>query len=386
MAVASSSKNCRDVLQRAGIENLFEAVADRLVAATAGLKDKPEPDIFIKAAESLRVDISRTVVVEDSSAGVEAGQAGDFGMVLEVAKRNNSALLRERGADHVVEDLEEIILKDMDRWFFEHGSRLPSALDCLGKIQGRISHKRAVVFLDYDGTLTPIVDRPELAVMSGEMREVLRELAASCTTAVVSGRARTKVQDFVGVEDLIYAGSHGFDIAGPNGPELQHEEGRRYSPAIDSALRQISEKLSGIQGALVEHTGISISVHYRLVPEEQVPLMEKVVDQTLKNHPTLRKTHGKKVFELRPDMDWDKGKAVLWILRALGLEETDVVPFYLGDDTTDEDAFREVRDKGVGILVAETPRPTAATHRLRDVQEVRRFLQALTAILKQKHS
>jgi alpha,alpha-trehalase len=262
-----------------------------------------------------------------------------------------------------------------------HGKTLPSALDREEEIGQRLSGRRLAVFLDYDGTLTPIVDRPELAVMSAGVRAVVRRLAASCTTAIVSGRSRARVFEFVGIDEIFYAGSHGLDIAGPRGSRILHEEGRSFLPVIDKAYEELKEQVKDIDGGLVEHTGFSISVHYRLVPEGQVPVIEGVVDRVLSRWPRLRKMHGKMVFELRPRMEWDKGKAVLWILRALDLDVPDVIPLYLGDDTTDEDAFREVRDRGIGILVAETPRPSAASYCLRNPLEVKQFLEVLITLV-----
>ena len=275
-------------------------------------------------------------------------------------------------------------MEKIDAWFHDHSRVIPSAFDQLPEIEQRLSGRRAVVFLDYDGTLTPIVERPELAVMTSEMREVLRQLALSCTVAIVSGRGRTEVYDFIKVDSLIYAGSHGFDIAGPDGTDIQHEEGKHIIPTVDSVYRQLVERVKAIDGALVENKRFSLAVHYRLVAEDQVPLIEGIVDEMLKANPTLRKNLGKKVFELRPKIEWHKGKAVLWILDALNLNGSDVVPFYLGDDTTDEDAFGVLRDRGIGILVAETPRPTAASYLLRDTREVKQFLETLITLIKAK--
>ncbi|MFQ5932095.1 MAG: trehalose-phosphatase, partial [Nitrospiraceae bacterium] len=328
--------------------------------------------------------ISRSVVIEDSSAGVQAGKAGKFGMVIGVDRGNHFATLKENGADLVVKDLADISVKKIDAWFHERSPRTPSALDRLPEIEQRLSGRRAVVFLDYDGTLTPIVDRPDLAVISSEMRDVLRRLAFSCTVAIVSGRGRADVYDLIQVDRLIYAGSHGFDIAGPEGTKIQHEEGKHLLPTIETVYRQLVKRVKAIDGALVENKRFSIAVHYRLVAEDQVPMIEGIIDEMLKANPTLRKSYGKKVFELRPTMEWDKGKAVLWILGGLGLNASEVVPFYLGDDTTDEDAFGAVRDIGIGILVAETPRPTAAGYLLRDTREVRQFLETLITLLKSR--
>jgi trehalose-phosphatase len=90
---------------------------------------------------------------------------------------------------------------------------------------------------------------------------------------------------------------------------------------------------------------------------------------------------GKKVYELLPDIDWDKGKAVLWLLENLGLDCANGRPIYVGDDRTDEDAFRALGQRGVGILVSEQPRPTAASYSLKDPAEVGRFLRELVATL-----
>lgn len=262
-----------------------------------------------------------------------------------------------------------------------HAVTLPSAFAKEGEIRRRLSGKQMALFLDYDGTLTPIVDTPDAAIMADDMRSAVRRLAELCTTAIVSGRARSKVYEFVRVDGVFYAGSHGFDIAGPRGSTIQHEEGKRFLPEIEKAYRRIAERIHGISGALVEHTGFSLSVHYRLVPQDQVSQVERIVDQVLAEHPSLRKSLGKKVFEIRPAIEWDKGKAVEWILRALDLDKAEVAPIYLGDDATDEDAFKVVRDTGIAILVAESPRRSAASYSLRDSKEVKEFLTLLIDIL-----
>ena len=109
--------------------------------------------------------------------------------------------------------------------------------------------------------------------------------------------------------------------------------------------------------------------------------MKEIVERELQGHPNLRKNQGKMVFEIRPDIPWDKGKAVLWIREQLGLHSDSSVSFYLGDDTTDEDAFSVLGDRDVGILVASRPRKTAARYSLKDPSEVGRFLECLIGIL-----
>lgn len=255
-----------------------------------------------------------------------------------------------------------------------------SALEHFDEIRARLAGKRPSVFLDYDGTLTPIVARPDLAVLGERMRTVLRDLAARCSVAVVSGRDLKDVRKLVGLDALVYAGSHGFDIAGPDGLRIQHEQGAVFAAAVEQAVEQLLREAPAVDGSLVEPKRYAVAVHYRQVADDDVPKLEGIVDQVLAATPDLRKTHGKKVFELRPRFDWDKGKAVLWLLSALDQAGPDVLPFYIGDDLTDEDAFQALRDRGVTIYVG-TPERTAAHYVLDDPEEVGAFLSQLTQAL-----
>ena len=264
----------------------------------------------------------------------------------------------------------------------ESPGSLPSALEQLPSIRQQLLGRDAALFLDYDGTLTPIVARPELARISEEMGGVVQELAWRCPTAIVSGRSVEALRGSVRLENVYYAGSHGLDIVGPATSGLRRDMGRDFRQTIDGAYAALSEAVEGIEGALVEHSTYAVSVHYRLVAQGEVPLVEAAVDRTLRGFLTLRNTRGKMVHEVRPRLDWDKGKAVLWLIEALGLDTPQTLPIYLGDNTTDEDAFRALRGRGLGILVAEVSRETAAVYSLRDTHEVREFLERLTSWVK----
>lgn len=252
---------------------------------------------------------------------------------------------------------------------------IPSALDHVHEIAG--CGDQLVVFLDYDGTLTPIVSRPEKAFLSDSMRQTLQALAMQASVAILSGRELEDVRKRVAIDGIVYAGSHGFDIAGPRG--LQRQEATEFLPALDEAEKELREKLAGIEGALIERKRFSIATHYRNVNKSDLPKLERTVSEVAAGHRKLRRIDGKKVYELLPDIDWDKGKALLWLLEILGLERAKVRPIYFGDDRTDEDAFRALEQRGVGILVSEEPRPTAASYSLRDPSEVERFLRELVA-------
>jgi alpha,alpha-trehalase len=382
-ALVSSSKNTKAVLAAARLTNIFDVVVDGVEAARLGLKGKPHPDTFLEAARRLGVNAERTAVVEDAIAGVEAGKAGGFGLVIGVARSGNGAALLANGADLVVGDLAELgggaaLLARRH----PETTMLPNALDRAAEIRARLAGKRPAVFLDYDGTLTPIVARPDLAVLSDAMRTLVQALADRCTVAIISGRDRANVERMVGLDGLVYAGSHGFDIAGPGGLRKEHERAAAYLPALDRAEERLRKELAGIAGSLVERKKFAIAVHYRLVAKEDIERVARSVESVAAEIPELRRTTGKMVFELRPRIDWDKGKAVLWLLAALGLDGKDVLPLYLGDDDTDEDAFTALAGRGIGILVTDAPRSTAAGYVLADTDEVGRFLGALTAMLR----
>lgn len=254
----------------------------------------------------------------------------------------------------------------------------PSAIDGRDPIGEGLPGGRVAVFLDYDGTLTPIVDHPDLARLSGTVRDVLRDLASLCPVAVVSGRDRVNVERLVGLDELFYAGSHGFDISGPGGVRLEHPGARECVPALDAAHRDLQQRLEQVAGVVVERKRFSLAIHYRRVADPDVDSVERSVKEVLAGQRSLEWRPGKKVFEIRPLLEWDKGRAVLWLLQALQLDRSDLTPVYIGDDLTDEDAFRALADRGLTIIVDPPCRPTMAAYSLRDTVEVERFLRRLT--------
>ena len=251
----------------------------------------------------------------------------------------------------------------------------PLACFALDALRARLDGRSVALFLDYDGTLTPIVDRPDRAVLSDAVRTALERLSRYCTVCVVSGRGREDVARLVGLGGVVYAGAHGFDIKGPGGLSLTR--GEAFFPELQQAAMALREALADIEGVVVEDKTHAIAIHFRMADPAEAPRVERAVDATRAGFPRLRKTGGKMIFELRPDLDWDKGKAVLWLLEMLRLGSGDIFPVYIGDDETDEDAFRALRGHGLGVLVSEHPRETQAEIRLLDPDEVRLFLEAL---------
>ena len=265
---------------------------------------------------------------------------------------------------------------------------LPQALDKEGDLEKdlekRLSGKRPAVFLDYDGTLTPIVDRPENATISDSMRDAVSGLAERCVVCVVSGRDRPVVQELMGLDNLVVAGSHGFDIWSPEEGTIEHDAGSGYEDLLEEVKARVQDEIGSIEGALVESKKASVAVHYRLASEEGRDEIKQGVDQILEDHPEdLKMTPGKMVYEIQPKLDWDKGKAVLYLLETLDLDRDAVVPMYLGDDHTDEHAFEALENRGIGIVVGHADDPeiggrnTSANYALNTVEEVEWFLDGL---------
>lgn len=255
-----------------------------------------------------------------------------------------------------------------------------SFFENIDTIKQMLQGRELVVFLDYDGTLTPIVATPDLAVIADAMRQTVQALSKKVKVAIVSGRATDDVRSKVKIDGIFYAGSHGFEIYNPLGEVKINKEAQKIRPIIDEVQKKLAEQVSHIKGALIENVKYTISAHYRLVADEDFAEFETQVDAILKAYPMLRKTSGKKVFELRPRIDWHKGKAVEWILSIFKEQSPNLLPVYIGDDTTDEDAFRALKDKGFGILVAVEPRVTEAQYFVKDPDEVKKVLEAFIQI------
>src|ERR1051325_5896805 len=197
------------------------------------------------------------------------------------------------------------------------------------------SGDRFAVFLDYDGTLTPIVNRPEDAWLSDSMQQTLRSVAARAPVAILSGRDLADLRGRVHIDGIVYAGSHGFDIAAPG--RLRRQLGSAYLPQLDAAERELRQALDDIPGAQLERKHFSVAAHYRNVNENDAFNVAVAVETVAARYSELRRIEGKKVYELLPNINWDKGKAVLWLLESLELEGADLLPIFIGDDRTDED-------------------------------------------------
>ncbi|HNX82327.1 MAG TPA: trehalose-phosphatase [Candidatus Omnitrophota bacterium] len=252
-------------------------------------------------------------------------------------------------------------------------------------LEDKLKGKYIFLFLDYDGTLTPIVEKPELAVLSGETREILKKLSEKpcCKVAIISGRSLQDVKSKLGLRDLIISGNHGLEIEGPKIQYITPISGA-YRKILDDIKIFLGKKIIPYKGASIEDKGLALTLHFRQVPEKLVPMVKAAFHEAaiyyLVENKIKIKT-GKKVLEVRPILQWDKGDVVLWLLarQKFAKSDAEVLPVYIGDDNTDEDAFKALQDFGVTIFVGK-PGASNAQYYVGSTDEVRELLERILKI------
>ena len=310
-------------------------------------------DALSAAAAELSVRPGRCAVVTGDAEGVTAAHECGFASVIAVDLAGRRDALQSAGADAVVADLGEVTVRTGDRRM----SQLPDAVQELGRLTAR----RPAVFYDFDGTLSDIVNDPDAARPVAGAVEALQKLATQCPVAVLSGRDLADVTQRLGVPGIWYAGSHGFELTAPDGTHHQNEDAAAAIPVLEQAAAELRDRLGGIPGVMVEHKRFGVAVHYRNAARDRIGEVAAAV-RAAGRRDALRVTTGREVIELRPDMDWDKGKTLRWVLDHLHeVSSGPLVPIYLGDDITDEDAFDAIAQDGVPILVRHTEDGDRAT-------------------------
>jgi len=217
-----------------------------------------------------------------------------------------------------------------------------------------------------------------MAKISDAMRDTVKKLAEKFPVSIVSGRMREDVQNLVGIEGLFYAGSHGFDIKGPDFEVIQ-PKAKEVIPLVEKIIVDLHTQLDKIEGAIIEAKKFSVAVHYRMVEEgSQVVKIKGIVDSIIaENKKDLRLLSGKKVFELLPNMEWDKGKAIRWIVKSMKVDWQNTSVVYIGDDTTDEFAFSAIRTRGTGILVSSIDKNSLAHFKLNSPNQARELFEQI---------
>jgi trehalose 6-phosphate synthase/phosphatase len=237
------------------------------------------------------------------------------------------------------------------------------------------------LFLDFDGTLTPLVAHPKEARLSEGTRQALEQALRNpaVDVVVVSGRSLADVRELIGLPGLTYVGNHGFEIEGP-GISYRYPGLERFLAALGAAAADLSAL--GVEGAWVEHKGATLTYHLRAVAKGGQAAVLRRGEKLLRKR-GLRVVTGHDAVEGRPPVDWHKGHAVLYVVgRRHGVQwPARVRALYLGDDATDEDAFRSLRGMGRSICVSPVPPPagTAADLRLPDPDAVVQLVRWLAS-------
>jgi trehalose 6-phosphate phosphatase len=263
---------------------------------------------------------------------------------------------------------------------------LEHLLSAWPEIVNKFKEARHILLLsDFDGTLAPIAPKPEMANLPEETRSMLKDLAHQrpFTLGIISGRELTDLKNKVGITGIIYAGNHGLEIEGP-GIAFVNPIAEELKPVLHIMHRVLSEALRAIKGVFVENKGLSLSVHYRLAEENQAVEVERIVKQVAGGAEAAGQakiTSGKKVYEVRPAVKWDKGKAINLLISRYGESgrRSGLLAAYFGDDVTDNDGFRVIEDygNGISVFVGEETGQSNARFFLKSPAEVTDFLGML---------
>jgi trehalose 6-phosphate phosphatase len=262
---------------------------------------------------------------------------------------------------------------------------------CRGELVEQTNQATQILlFLDYDGTLTPIVARPEMAVLSSQARKILKQL--SCHSlfklAIISGRSLTEIKTLVGLENIAYAGNHGLEIECPphycregnsETTTFVHPIAKEFQSRLKSLEQRLKKRLRGIDGIIIQNKGLTLSVHYRLARKTTVRTIEKLFLEAIEYgeaEDRLQVSEGKKVLEARPPVEWNKGKAIEWLLEIYGMPGS--LPIFVGDDVTDEDGFRLLRKLGgISVCIGENNALSAADYYLDSPEQLYHWLENL---------
>ena len=245
----------------------------------------------------------------------------------------------------------------------------------LGEIRRQLSGATGLLFgTDFDGTLSPIADDPEAPALTESNRQSLQAFRdhPQVRPAVISGRGLADLQARVDLSGVDYVGNHGLELA-IDGSRETHPDAADVEPVITEVCDILDDRLADIEGTVVENKGPTATIHYRLVDRAAVETVETHVRTVVGDYADEIEIHdGKESLELRPAADWDKGSALLELREHVD----DWLPFYIGDDTTDEAAFRAIGMDGITVHVGDNE-STAAAYRVRSSAEAEAFIRWL---------
>ena len=253
----------------------------------------------------------------------------------------------------------------------------------IGEVRKKVQQADKIfLFLDYDGTLVPIKPRPELAVFPPSTKKLIKKLwgCPKIYLAIVTGRTLKEIKKLIDINGIAYVGNHGFEIEYEKKCWI-HPVSAQISPTIRKIIYNIKDYTKEIYGVLIEDKGLIVSIHYRLATDKSAREIKKIVYKVISPyHEMFCVGSGKKVYEIRPCVDWHKGKAILKVSRLLGITENSL-KIYIGDDLTDEDAFEVLGEKDISVVVGHKE-SSRAQYFCKNSGEVEEFLETVCEITK----
>ena len=251
-------------------------------------------------------------------------------------------------------------------------------------IERHLKERPVALYLDFDGTLSPIVPKVDDASLPKENKAVLKRLCKKFNgrVAIVSGRALKDLKKKVGLKELIYVGNHGLQIEGPR-IRFKQADGASARAIMKRLKKELAQEMKSIRGTFLEDKDLTMSLHYRMVKKDQIPLVVRTFKRVARpfiSGTRIKVNVGKMVFEIKPPGNWHKGAAVRWLLERFERRSGGpCFPVYIGDDVTDEDAFRAIRKNGLGVGVGKA-RSSQAKFFVKDQRQVTRFLERLAVL------
>jgi trehalose 6-phosphate phosphatase len=250
-------------------------------------------------------------------------------------------------------------------------------------LDGLTEQLRAVnsvlLFTDFDGTLVPIQENPQQCYLQESVRDVIVELSQSARTRVgiITGRDLDDIRRRVALDDVAYAGNHGLEIAAP-GWLFCEPTAESLASQLAKITATLDNAFAGIPGVWVQNKRLSASVHYRQAHPRVVPRVREMIAETIHQYQAQQQFHtrsGKMTLEIRPIVDWHKGSAISLLSQHWQADSQTSVTIYLGDDETDEDAFRSLAN-AITIHVGDS-QTTFAKYSVSTPADVAQFLSWL---------